>query len=200
MQNGLALTVQVLCIRDPATVHFTLSENPKEVGVPLPPIKRIALNEDDASQLTKMYHTLLPNCEIVSVQRLCYSFSRAQISSSIYRCSNNCGVVATRYNGECRLGRVRSFLTNDVLVKQRFCKTQKLTFVLDELDWFKRHPEKHWYSDPLQVWCTDYESHSEMSFIPVLRIHSQCLTVKKKVKFGYGREKVSVTIPLIGQI
>ena len=46
-------------------MHFTLSENPKEVAVPLPPIKRIALNEDDASQLTKMYHTLLPNCEII---------------------------------------------------------------------------------------------------------------------------------------
>lgn len=184
---------------DPATVNFTLSDNPKEVVVPLPPIKRIALDEDDTSQLTKMYQTLLHNCEIVSVQRLCDSFSRARISSSIYRCSNNCGVVANWYNGECRPGRVRRFLTNDVVVKQGSCKRRKLTFVLAEVDWFKSHPEKHWYPDPLEVWCSDYESHSEMSFIPVLRILSQCLTVQYKVKFGYGREKVSVTIPLIGQ-
>ena len=180
---------------DPATVNFTLSDNPKEVVVPLSPIKRI----DDTSQLTEMYQTLLPNCEIVSVQRLCDSFSRARISSSIYRSSNNCGVVASWYNGECRPGRVRRFLTNDVVVKQGSCKRRRLTFVLAEVDWFKSHPEKHWYPDPLEVWCSDYESHSEMSFIPVLRILSQCLTVQYKVKFGYGREKVSVTIPLIGQ-
>jgi len=129
---------------DPVTVHFTLSENPREVVVPLSPIKRIAFNEDDTSQLTKMYRTLLPNCEIVDVQRLFDCFSRARIRGGIYRCSNNCGVVANRYNGECRPGRVRRFLTNDVLAKQDFCKRRKLTFVLAEVDWFKRHPEKHY--------------------------------------------------------
>jgi len=41
----------------------------------LPPIKRIALDEDDTSELIEMYKTLLPDCEVVSAQRLCDSFS-----------------------------------------------------------------------------------------------------------------------------
>jgi len=148
MPNDLALTARSsLVYGDPATVNFTLSDNPKEVVVPLPPMKRIALDEDDTSQLTKMYQTLFPNCEIVSVQRLFDSFS----SSSAF--SSSCGVVANWYNGECRPGRVRRFLTNDVAMKQGSCKRRKLTFVLAEVDWFKRHPEKHWYPDPLEVWC-----------------------------------------------
>ena len=57
----------------------------------------------------------------------------------------------------------------------------------------------HMFPDTLEVWCTDFESHSEMSFIPAQRIHSQCLTVQYKSKFDYGREQVVVTIPLIGR-
>ena len=86
-----------------------------------------------------------------------------------------------------------------MVAKQDRGKRQKLTFLLAEVDWFKAHPERNWFPDPLGVWCTDFESHSEMSFIPAQRIQSQCLTVQYKVKFNYGREKVIVTIPLIGR-
>ena len=68
--------------------------------------------------LQKWYKTLLPNCEVVSTQRLCDRFSRVQISGAIYRCSRNYGVLAKWFNGECRPGKVCRFLTNDVVVKQ----------------------------------------------------------------------------------
>ena len=52
------------------TVGEMLNEEQSETIVPLPPVKRIALNDDDHSKLTEMCKTMLPNCEIVSTQRL----------------------------------------------------------------------------------------------------------------------------------
>ena len=86
------------------------------------------------------------------------------------RCSSNCGVSAKWLKGEHRTGRVQRFLTNDVFIKQGQGKRQKLTFVLAEVRWFMRYPEKHWYPEPLEVWCSDF---SQVSFIAVQRIHSQ---------------------------
>ena len=60
---------------DPSTEEVTLSDKQIEMVVHLPPIKRIALDEDDMSELIEMYKTLLPDCEVVSAQRLCDSFS-----------------------------------------------------------------------------------------------------------------------------
>ena len=181
---------------DPSTEDLTLSDKQSEMVVLLPPIKRIALDEDDTSELIEMHKTLHPDCEVVSAQRLCGSFSRIQINGNIYRCSSNCGVSAKWLTGEHRTGRVQRFLTNDVVIKQGQGKRRKLTFVRAEVGWFRSHPEKHWYPEPLEVWCSDF---SQVSFIRVQRIHSQCLTVQYRVKFRYGKEKVYVTIPLIGQ-
>ena len=55
---------------DSSTEDLTLSDKQSEMNVPLPPIKRIALEEDDTSELIEMYKTLLPDCEVVSGQRL----------------------------------------------------------------------------------------------------------------------------------
>ena len=71
-----------------------------------------------------------------------------------------------------------------------------LTFVLAEVGWFMSHPEKPWYPEHLEVWCLEF---SQVSFISVQRIHSQCLTVQYKVRFRHGKDKVHVTIPLIGR-
>ena len=181
---------------DPSTEDLTLSDKQSEMVVPLPPIKRIALDEDDTSELIKMYKTLLPDCEVVSAQRLCDSFSRVRVNGNIYRCSSNCGVSAKWLNGEDKTGRVQRFLTNDVVIKQGQDKRRKLTFVLAEVGWFMSHPEKHWYPEPLVVWCSHFP---QVSLIPVLRIHSQCFTVQYKVKVIHGKEKVYVTMPLIGR-
>ena len=81
----------------------------------------------------------------------------------------NCGVSAKWLKGEHRTGRVQRFLTNDVFIKKGQGKRRKLTFVLAEVGWFMRYPEKHWYPEPLEVWCSDF---SQVSFIPVQRIHS----------------------------
>ena len=91
---------------DPSTEDLTLSDKQSEMVVPLPPTKSIALDEDDTSELIEMYKTLLPDCEVVSAQRLCDSFSRVRINDNIYRCSSNCGVSAKWLNGEHRTGRL----------------------------------------------------------------------------------------------
>ena len=78
--------------------------------VPLPPIKRIALDEDDTSERIEMYKTLLSDCEVGSAQGLCDSFSRVRVNGNMYRCSSNCGVSAKWLNGEHRTGRVQRFL------------------------------------------------------------------------------------------
>ena len=156
---------------DLLTEDLTLSDKQSEMVVPLPPTKRIALDEDDTSELIEMYKTLLPDCEVVSAQRLGDSFSRVRVNGKIYRCSSNCSVSVKWLNGEHKTGRVQRFLTNDVVIKQGHGKRWKLTFVLAEVGWFMSHPEKHWYSQPLVVWCSHF---SQVSFIPVQRIHSQC--------------------------
>ena len=148
----------ILVSGDPSTEDLTISEKQSKMVVPLPLIKRIALDEDDTSALIEMYKTLLPDCEVVSAQRLCDSFSRVRINGNIYRCSSNCGVSAKWRNGEHRTGRVQRFLTNDVVIKQGQGKRPKLTFVLVEVGWFMSHPEKHWYPEPLEVWCSDFTS------------------------------------------
>ena len=70
------------------TLGEMLNEDCSDTFVPLPPVKRISLNNDDHSRLAEMYKTFLPNCEVVSTQRLCDSFSRVQISGAIYKCSS----------------------------------------------------------------------------------------------------------------
>ena len=52
-----------------------------------------------------------------------------------------------------------------MVAKQARGKREKLTFLLAEVDWFEAHPERNWFLDPLGLWCTDFESHSETSFI-----------------------------------
>ena len=91
---------------DLITEDLTLSDKQSEMVVPLPPTKRIALDEDDTSALIKMYKTLLPDCEVVSAQRLCDSFSRVRVNGKIYRCSSNCSVSVKWLNGEHKTGRV----------------------------------------------------------------------------------------------
>ena len=126
---------------DPSTEDLTLSDKQSEMVVPLPPIKRIALDEDDTSERIEMYKTLLADCEVVSAQRLCDSFSRVRVTGNIYSCSSNCGVSAKWLNGEHRTGRVQRFLTNDVVIKQGQGKRRELTFVLAEDAWFMSRPE-----------------------------------------------------------
>ena len=103
---------------DPSTEDLTLSDKQSEMVVPLPPIKRIALDEDDTSERIEMYKTLHANCEVVSAQRLCDSFSRVRVTGNIYSCSSNCGVSAKWLKGEHRTGRSQRFQTNDVFIKQ----------------------------------------------------------------------------------
>lgn len=146
-----------------------------------------------------MYQTLLPEYQVTAAQRLCDSFSRVRINGTICRSSSNSGILANWLGGEYRPGRVRRFLGHDVFVKNGQGKRQKLSFVLAEVEWFKNHPKRNWFPAPLEVWCNDFENHSEMSFIPVHKIQRQCLTVQYKVNLDYGREKVTVTIPLIGR-
>jgi len=83
-----------------------------------------------------------------------------------------------------------------MVIKQGQRKRRKLTFVLAEVGWFMSHPEERWYSQPLVVWCSHFP---QVSFIPVQRIHSQCLTVQYKVKVIHEKERGYVTIPLIGR-
>ena len=50
------MTGQISCLgMDPSTEDLTLSDKQSEMVVPLPPIKRIALDEDDTSELIEMY-------------------------------------------------------------------------------------------------------------------------------------------------
>ena len=96
---------------------------------------------DRSNLVSEMYKTLLPDCEVVSAQGLCDSFSRVRVNGNMYRCSSNCSVSAKWLNGEHRTGIVQGFLTNDVVIKQGQGKRRKLTFALAEVAWFLSSPE-----------------------------------------------------------
>jgi hypothetical protein len=76
-------------------------------------------------------------------------------------------------------------------------KERKLAIFLAEVQWFKKHQESHFYPEPLEVWSTEKEGYSELSYIPVNRFVQKCIVVNYKVKFSYGPEKVNVIIPMI---
>ena len=50
------------------TLGEMLNEEQSETIVPLSPVKRIALNDEDHSKLTEMYKTLLPNLLLCSLR------------------------------------------------------------------------------------------------------------------------------------
>ena len=150
------------------TLGEMLNEEQSETVVPLPPVKRIALNDEDHSKLTEMYKTLLPNCEVVSTQRLCDSFSRVQINGAIYRCSRNYGVLAKWFNGECRPGRVCRFLTHDVVVKQDRGKRQNLLLCSLRLIGSRPIPKGTGFQTPLKYG------------VLILKVFLKCLSFQLK--------------------
>jgi len=179
------------------TIRETVADHLNGEITPCPPIKRIALDKEDSLDLQTMYESLYPQ-DVVNCLRLCDSYTRLTASGILYQSSSNVGVIAKWFNGEIRPGRVCRFLNHDVLIKEENGKRKKVSHVIAEVGWFKKHPEINFYPKPFEVWSTQKEGYSDLSYIPVKRFLQKCIIVNYKVRFSYGSERVNVIIPMIG--
>lgn len=179
------------------TVGETSVTNETNASTPYPPIKRIALNEEESVDLKAMYEVVYPNVNIDCL-RLCDSFARLSVSGTLYQSANHVGIIAKWLNGEIRPGSVCRFLNHDIIMKDQNGKRKKVPHLIAEVEWFKKHPEVNFYPKPFEIWSTEKEGVSDISFILVCRILQKCIVVNYKVRFSYGSERVNVIVPMIG--
>jgi hypothetical protein len=188
---------ELLAEKQIGTVGETTQDHETDLITPRPPIKRIALDHEDSVDLKLMYKGIYPN-ENIDCLRLCDSFARLSMRSTLYQSFNNVGVIAKWFNGEVRPGRICRFLNHDIIMKGHNGKKKKVSNFLAEVEWFRKHTEVNVYPTPFEVWSTEKEGYSELSYIPVKQFLRKCIIVNYKVKFTYGSERVNVVIPMIG--
>ena len=143
------------------TIGETIKDLQSDEITPCPPIKRIALDKEDSLDLHMMYKSLYPQGKLDCL-RLCDSFTRLTVSGILYQSLNNVGVIAKWFNGEVRPGRVCRFLNHHVVMKEQNGKRKKVSHVLAEVKWFKKHPEQNFYPKPFEVWSTQKEHYIQI--------------------------------------
>ncbi len=172
--------------------------------VPLPPIKRDAIEADDVGRLQKTYEAMYAAGRILHVSSFCDKFKHLLYKGYRYTADPACHqqastVIAQWFDDSSRPAIVREFLQHDVVVKMDNGKSQKITHLLALVEWYARHPQCNRYSKPVQVWANHFESITpeHAFFVPVGRFQSNCVSVKYHVPLlRHQQDKVNVIIPL----
>ena len=138
----------------PSNVSFE-----KTPTVPLPPVKRTAMNNSDNPCLKQMYERLYPADSIRHVSTFIDSFSHLLYAGNHFRASSDCDhgastITAQWFDNSKRPAIIRRFFLSDIVVHNENGKAQRITHTLAEVEWYKKHPQVNWYSSPLQVWGT----------------------------------------------
>lgn len=175
-----------------------------EAQIPLPPIKRDAIEADDVRRLQKTYEAMYSAGRILHVSSFCDKFKHLLYKGYRYTADPACHqqastVIAKWFDDTSRPAILREFLQHDVVVKMENGKSQKITHLLALVEWYARHPQSNRYSKPVEVWANHYESiiPEHAFFVPVGRFQSNCVSVKYHVPLlRHQQDKVNVIIPL----
>lgn len=159
----------------------------------LPHMKRIALDQDDISLLNTTYGSMYPDFKIINTLRISESCQRIKLKGTVITSLPTVGILVRTLHGTVRPAKVDRFIQNEVVLSKDG-KRKTLSHALAEVKFFKEHPQKTWYPDPIEVWCND-EVYAP--YISVENIVGQIFLVKYKVKFRHGLENVIICIPLV---
>jgi len=210
---------------DPVFSHYALSRHKHmalnelslvewsdlDLVEPLPPIHDHVLDDDDVRYLKVVYGCLLG---IEDPSRLDIPFtvgrySSVKIASILYgslssRTIRNAYVLA-KWAGKSgrieddvkRPGEVIHYFRHRVRVAAQDISMphQTHTFHIARVNWFAKHPNRKSLGDPLQIWCTSYDSFGPACFLPVQRISSRIISTEGK----YKEEKVMVVVSAPGE-
>lgn len=184
----------------PADVNLSKTET----QVPLPPVKRDALDGDDVRRLQRTYEAMYAAGRILHVSSFCDKFKHLLFKGFRYSADSACNqqastVIVQWFHDSRRPAIIREFLQHDVVVKMESGKSQKITHILALVEWFARHPQCNRYSKPVEVWASYFESiiPEHAFYVPEGRFQSSCVSVKYQVPLlRHQQAKVYVIIPL----
>ena len=191
-------------IGNPADVDLSK----RETQVPLPPIKRDAIESAEVRKLQKTYERMYPAGRILHIPRFCVKFMHllykgCRYTSEIDAHQQASTVLLQWFDDSSRPAVIREFLQHDVVVKTINGKSQRVTHILALVEWYARHPQCNRYSKPVEVWANYFESlvPGHAHYVPVGRFQSNCVSVKYQVPLlNHQYEKGNVIIPLLNSV
>ena len=185
-------------------MNFTAFENQKC----LPPIKHVALDEETAQMLYKVYQLLydqVPSFHCMS--RFARKATRVAIGSELYNsmgASRENGTVVSAYwpldiddylgthQLPLSIGRIVYFIKHTLNTNS----SKKHEHIFALVEWYEKHAEKHdWFGSSTTVCYVNFKS---ISFIPIQRITSVCIHGTLEMPFTPGciPEKIFIAIPI----
>lgn len=191
-------------IGNPADVDLSKSET----QVPLPPIKRDAIESADVRKLQKTYERMYAARRILHIPSFCDKFKHLLYKGCRYTSDLTAHQQASRvflqwFDDSSRPAVIREFLQHDVVVEMNCGKSQRVTHILALVEWYARHPQCNRYSKPVEVWANYFESlvPEHAHYVPVGRFQSNCVSVRYQVPvLNHQYEKVNVIIPLLNSV
>lgn len=185
---------------NPLEVNFSKTE----AQIPLPPIKRSAIDMSDVKLLEKTYEKIYPAARILQISSFCDKFKFLlykgyRYTSSFINDQQASTVIAQWFDGTCRPAIIREFLQHDVVIQMENGKSQRITHILALVEWYARHPQHNRYSKPVEVWASHYESitPNHAYYVPIGRFQYNCVSVRYHVPLlRHQQDKVTVIIPL----
>jgi len=181
--------------------------NPTEISysqtsaqVPLAPFKRKALDRIEVENLKEMYQIMYDNVRHVSY--FYKSFKRLFYAGYYYHADSkndsNASIVNAKWLDESkRPAIIRGFMIHDVVVEKQNGKSQKITHVLADVEWYAKYHGTNICSSPLEMWSSKFEVYSSFCYMPVCRIQQKCVAVEASFKRSNNvRDNLNVIIPL----
>lgn len=182
----------------------------------LPPLHRTHILYDESDALLLMFKTLYNNDRVHRVSFNAISFDRCTVGGELlstgdYRADAKSCVFARWLTNDERTGEpvidlkasARPALISRMLKVMVFLKkdgkTIKAEHTVAEVEWFKRHGDRYYYSnsDSCSVWQLGFEPFSYATYLPLKRIIGRCAYAKFKVRFSRSREEaVHIVIPV----
>ena len=139
------------------------SENPADVDlskrgtqVPLPPIKRDAIESADVRKFQKTYERIIAARRILHIPSFCDKFKHLLYKGCRYTSDFTAQQQASTvflqwFDDSSRPAVIREFLQHDVVVEMNCGKSQRVTHILVLVEWYARHPQCNRYSKPVKV-------------------------------------------------
>ena len=169
---------------NPLEVNFSKTE----AQVPLPPIKRSAIDISDVKLLEKTYEKMYPAARILQISSFCDKFKFLlykgyRYTSSIINHQQASTIIAQWFDNTSRPAIIREFLQHDVVIQMENGKSQRITHILALVEWYARHCQHNRYSKPVEVWASHYDSFipNHAYYVPIGRFQYSCVSVRYHV-------------------
>jgi len=172
--------------------------------IPLGKVQEAILCDDDITDVKEMLSKLYKE-RVVTVLSIVEHHRRIiQGKYTIYAGETNGSTISAVWygrdgdiitEGEARVGNVNNLLTVDCVVHQGF-KKKKLTHHIAHISWYKKHPNKDFYGEPVTLWEPNVEACSCATYMPLQRIKSLCVVTRRGVKIFNTVENVLLTSPI----